>query len=54
MECNDIEGIGRNLGIFLRLKNAVLQMLETWLSKERLLSNSTPRFITDDEELWRF
>lgn len=26
-------------------------MLQTWLSKERLLSNSTPRFLTDDEEL---
>ncbi len=26
-------------------------MLETWLSKERLLSNSTPRFLTDDEIL---
>ncbi len=25
-------------------------MLETWLSKERLLSNSTPRFLTDDDE----
>ncbi len=25
-------------------------MLETWLSKERLLSNSTLRFLTDDEE----
>ncbi len=25
-------------------------MLETWLSKERLLSNSTPRFLTDEEE----
>ncbi len=25
-------------------------MLETWLSKERLLSNSTPRFLTDYEE----
>ncbi len=25
-------------------------MLETWLSKDRLLSNSTPRFLTDDEE----
>ncbi len=25
-------------------------MLETWLSKERLLSNSTPRFLTADEE----
>ncbi len=32
------------------MKNAVLQILETWLSKERLLSNSTPRFLTDDEE----
>ncbi len=26
-------------------------MLEMWLSKERLLSNSKPRFLTDDEEL---
>ncbi len=25
-------------------------MLETWLSKERLLSNSTPRLLTDYEE----
>ncbi len=25
-------------------------MLEMWLSKESLLSNSTPRFLTDDEE----
>ncbi len=25
-------------------------MLETWLSNEILLSNSTPRFLTDDEE----
>ncbi len=25
-------------------------MLEMWLSKERLLSNSTPSFLTDDEE----
>ncbi len=25
-------------------------MLETWLSKERLPSNSTPRFLIDDEE----
>ncbi len=25
-------------------------MLDTWLSKERLLSNSTHRFLTDDEE----
>ncbi len=25
-------------------------MLEMWLSKERLLSNSTPRFLNDDEE----
>ncbi len=36
--------------IFLRLKKSFLQMLETWLSNERLLSNSTPRFLTDDEE----
>ncbi len=47
----DIKSTGRNLDIFLRWKNAVLQMLETWLSKERLLLNSTPRFLTDDEEL---
>ncbi len=33
------------------MKNAVLQMLELWLSKERLLLNITPRFLTDDEEL---
>ncbi len=33
----DIESIGRNLDIFLRCKNAVLQMLETWLSNESLL-----------------
>ncbi len=46
----DIESIGLSLYIFLRGKNAVLRMLETWLSKERLLSNSTPRFLTDDEE----
>ncbi len=26
-------------------------MLEMWLSKKRLLSNSTPRFLTVDEEL---
>ncbi len=32
------------------MKMAVLQMLETWPSKDRLLSNSTPRFLTDDEE----
>ncbi len=32
------------------MKNAVLQMLEMCLSKERLLSNSTPRFLADDEE----
>ncbi len=25
-------------------------MLEMWLSKVRLLLNSTPRFLTDDEE----
>ncbi len=27
-----------------------MKKIETWLSKERLLSNSTPRFLTDDEE----
>ncbi len=27
-----------------------LQMLETWLSNERLLSNSIRRFLTDDKE----
>ncbi len=26
-------------------------MLEMWLSKEKLLSNSTARFLIDDEEL---
>jgi len=46
----DIESIGCHLNI-LRWNTAVLQMLETWLSKKRLLSNSTPRFLTDDEEL---
>ncbi len=44
------EIIGRNLDIFLRWKNAVLQTLETCFSKERLLSKSTPRFLADDEE----
>ncbi len=29
----------------------VLQMLETWFSNERLLSNCTPRFLTDGKEL---
>ncbi len=47
----DIESIGRNFHIFLRWKNVVLQMLETWFSKENLLSNSTPRFLTNDKEL---
>ncbi len=32
------------------MKKDVLQMPEMWLSKERLLSNSTPRFLTDDGE----
>ncbi len=27
-----------------------MKKIETWVSKERLLSNSTPRFLTDDEE----
>ncbi len=47
----DIESIGRNLDIFVRWKNTVLQMLEKWLSNERLLSNSTPRFLTDEKVL---
>ncbi len=36
------------VSVFLRWKKsvAVLQILETWLSKERLLSNSKPRFLT--------
>ncbi len=48
----DFESIGRNLYIyiFLRWKNVVLQLLETCFSKEVLLSKSTPRFLTDDEE----
>ncbi len=32
------------------MKKCSFTMLETCLSKERLLSNSTPRFLTDDEE----
>ncbi len=31
-------------------REPVLQMLETWLSNEIFISNSTPRFLTDDEE----
>ncbi len=38
----DNVSIGLNLDIFYIWKNVVLQMLETWLSKERLLSNSSP------------
>ncbi len=37
-----------NLEIFLRWKN--VQMLEMWLSNERLLSKSTSRFLTDIED----
>ncbi len=37
--------------LFFIWKNAVLQMLETWLSKERVLSNSRHRFLTNYEEL---
>jgi len=37
--------------IFLRWKNSVLQMLEIWLSNERLVSKSTPRFLTNDKDL---
>ncbi len=32
------------------MKKCSFTMLETWLSKERLLLNSTPRFLTDGEE----
>jgi len=46
-----IESICCNLDIFLRWKYAVLQMLEMGLSNERLVSRSTPRFLTDDEDL---
>ncbi len=46
----DFESIGRNLDIFLRKRNAVLQMLETCFLKERLLSKIMPRFLSDDEE----
>ncbi len=51
MSAFDIESIGYNLDMFLRWKNAVLQMLEIWLSNERLLSNSTPRFLTDEKSV---
>ncbi len=36
--------------MFLRWNNAVLQILEIWLSNKRLLSNSTHRFLTDEKE----
>ncbi len=32
------------------MKNAVLQIIEMWLSNERLLSNSTPWLLNYDEE----
>ncbi len=46
----DIKSIVISFYIFLRWKNAVLQMLEICFSKERLLSKSMPRFLTDYEE----
>ncbi len=46
----DIKSIVISFYIFLRWKNAVLQMLEICFLKERLLSKSMPRFLTDYEE----
>lgn len=40
-----------NLDIFLIWKNIVLQMLEMCLLNDRFLSNSTPRFLTEDHNL---
>ncbi len=37
------------LEMFLRWKNAVFVTLEIWFSKDRLLSNITPRFLTVEE-----
>ncbi len=36
--------------MFLRWKNAVLQMLETWLFKRKIAIKQHTRFLTDDEE----
>jgi len=33
------------------MEKCVLQILDTLLSNERLVSKSTPRFVTDDEDL---
>ncbi len=46
----DIETTCCNLDIFFK-KSLVLQILEMWLSNERLLSNNTPRLLTDNEDL---
>ncbi len=43
--------IWRYLEIFFIWKNAVLQMLKTWLLNKLLLSQSKPRFPTDDKDL---
>ncbi len=39
----------RSLAMFLRWKNAVFVTLEIWFSKDKLLSNITPRFLTVEE-----
>ncbi len=39
----------RSLAMFIRCKNAVFVTWEIWLSKDRLLSNITTRFLTVEE-----
>ncbi len=39
----------RSLAMFLRWKNAVFVTLEICFSKDKLLSNITPRFLTVEE-----
>ncbi len=39
----------RSLEMFLRWKNAVFVTLEIWFSKDKLLSNITPRFLIVEE-----
>ncbi len=41
--------IFRSLAMFLRWKNVVFITWEIWFSKDRLLSNITPRFLTVEE-----
>ncbi len=40
----------RSLAMFLRWKNAVFVTLEIWFSKDKLLSNITPRCLTVEVE----